>query len=205
MAIYTQKEFATLVNMPSGRLTIYRDRGKIIIENKQIDTSIEKNAAFLEKYRIRNVLKSASINIENPNQGSIDIPISSTTTEGQSYTESERQLKYLDTIKRQKEIEKLDIDIAKKKGEVIPTDLVSPLILQHNQSITTEYKYVIDEIIRLFSAKNRLNVNEIAGIRGKMTKALNKAVDKASETTVNSISVIINNYAEKRGVGERNT
>jgi hypothetical protein len=81
---------------------------------------------------------------------------------------------------------------------------MSPLVLQHNQSITTEYKYVIDEFIRIFSAKYRLNVNEIAEITGKMTQSLNKSVDKATETTINSIESIVNEYAEKRGVGERN-
>jgi hypothetical protein len=207
MAIYTQKEFAALVNMPPNRLTIYKNRGKINIINHQVDTADAINAAFLDKYRTRNVPKQEITTTIVPKVVQTKLAVDETLfvpTENQSYSESERQLKYLDTLKRKKEIEKLDIDIAKKRGEVIPTELMSPLVLQHNQSITTEYKYVIDEFIRIFSAKYRLNVNEIAEITGKMTQSLNKSVDKATETTINSIESIVNEYAEKRGVGERN-
>jgi hypothetical protein len=42
-----------------------------------------------------------------------------------------------------------------------------------------------------------------AEIRGKCIKEINKASDKATETTINAIEVIINQYSEKRGVGER--
>lgn len=55
-------------------------------------------------------------------------------------TNSTKKLKYLDTIKRTKEIEKLQIEIQKKKGEVVPVELIKPVILQHNQSILTEFK-----------------------------------------------------------------
>lgn len=207
MAVYSVKEFSVLVGIKPSNLSVYNTRGNLLIVNKTIDTSVEKNSAFLEKYRSRNIGKTEE-KINVPKNTTPNVPAADDAlappTQSQSYTESERQLKYLDTLKRKKEIEKLDIDIAKKRGEVIPTELMNPLVLQHNHSITTNYKYVIDDFIRIFSAKYGLNVNEIAEIRGKMTESLNKAIDKTTETTINSIEIIVNQYAEKRGVGERN-
>jgi hypothetical protein len=207
MAIYPQKEFAALVGMPTGRLTIYANRGKVIIENKTIDTSIDKNEAFLEKYKIKNdqkeikpsLKKNKIVQTEKENNFPVD------PSPDQKYSESERQLKYLDTLKRKMEIEKIEIENAKKRGEVIPSALLKPVILQHNQSIVTQFKIAVDDLIRIFGTVMSLNTNDIAEIRGKCYEAINHSVDKASENTVNSIKTIIIEYSNKRGIGERTT
>jgi hypothetical protein len=205
MAIYPQKEFAALVGMPTGRLTIYANRGKVIIKNKTIDTSIDKNEAFLEKYRTKNdekeVKPDSKKNKSVPPANQNDPP--GDPSPDQKYSESERQLKYLDTLKRKMEIEKIEIENAKKRGEVIPSQLLAPVILQHNQSIVTQFKIAVDDLIRIFGTVMSLNTNDIAEIRGKCYEAINHSVDKASENTVNSIKTIIIDYSNKRGVGER--
>lgn len=206
MAVYPQKEFAELVGMPTGRLTIYHNRGKIVISNKTVDTSIDKNAAFLEKHRLKKEEKEVQPDVKKEKASSStnqnDAPLADPNPD-QKYSESERQLKYLDTLKRKMEIEKIEIENAKKRGEVIPSALLKPVILQHNQSIVTQFKIAVDDLIRIFGTVMGLNTNDIAEIRGKCYTAINEAVDKASENTVNSIKTIIIEYSNKRGVGER--
>lgn len=214
MALHSKKQFADLCGIATNNLSVQIARGKVIVVNDLIDDTLEKNKSFFEK--------RASKKPANSNQSaSIEINTSKITTESivkppqnlneliapsenQSYTESERQLKYLDTLKRAAEIEKLSLDVAKKKGEVIPSELVKPVFLQHNQSIITEFKNVTDEVIRMFAKKKSLSVNEVAEITGELTSCINNAMNKATTATVNAIDSIVNDFAEKKGVGERN-
>lgn len=203
MSLHTKNEFCELCNLPAKSLAVYILRGKVVLnKQKLIDDTIDKNRAFLEKHR------SKSGQTEPKQKQIVDFKEKSTqdteeTSTGQSYTESERQLKYLDTIKRQKEIEKLDIEIAKKRGEVVPSELIKPVFLQHNQSILTEFKNGIDEILRVFAKKSSLSVNQIAELKGEMVQIINHSVNKAIVTSENSVEVIISEHAEKRGVGQK--
>lgn len=214
MALHSKKQFADLCGIATNNLSVQISRGKVIVVNELIDDTLEKNKAFLEKRSSKkpnnsnqNTLletNTSKLVVESgikPPQNSNELIIPS---ESQSYTESERQLKYLDTLKRAAEIEKLSLDVAKKKGEVIPSELVKPVFLQHNQSIVTEFKNVTDEVIRMFAKKKSLSVNEVAEITGELTSCINNAMNKATMATVNAIDSIVNDFAEKKGVGERN-
>ncbi len=203
---HTKKEFASLVGKPTNELSVHISRGKVIVhtDGLLIDDENFKNRAYIEKWRGRMVEeKYSSVKsdtkikvpaIENNEQEVIG--------EGQSYTESERQLKYLDTLKRQKEIEKLDIDIAKKRGEVVPSELIKPVFLQHNQSILTEFKNTTDEIIRIFSKKKALSVEEMADVKGKCVESINRSIGKALAATEKAVDSIIQNHSESKGVGQ---
>jgi hypothetical protein len=203
MSIHSKKEFAELCNMKTNELSVYIKRLKVIEgPNETIDDNVDKNRAFLEKRRKKQTLSEPKqLRVIEFKEKTTSEPEETST--GQSYTESERQLKYLDTIKRQKEIEKLDIEIAKKRGEVVPSELIKPVFLQHNQSILTEFKNGIDEILRVFAKKSSLSVNQIAELKGEMVDIINRSVNKAIVTSENSVEVIISEHAEKRGVGQK--
>lgn len=210
MAIYSKKEFADLCRIETKNLSNYITRKNVIVNSSGfIDTSIDKNMAFLEKRRAKSSsIPSADIVVKNKKKNKPE-DFDADETEyvsgpGQTYTESERKLKYLDTVKREAEIEKLKIDIAKKKGEVIPSELIAPCILQHNQSIVTEFKNTADEIIRIIAKKKSLSVNEMAEIKGDLVICINTSIQKATTLTSKNIENIISDFSEKKGVGERN-
>lgn len=200
MALLTKKEISDLCGLETKNLSVYITRGKVIVgKDDLIDTTIDKNKAFIEKRKG----KVSDVKIQTPTV--IESKINSQPqeqSEGQSYTESERQLKYLDTIKRQKEIEKLEIEIQKKKGEVVPSELIKPVFLQHNQSIITEFKNATDEIIRIFSKKRSLTVEEVAEIKGETTETINNAINKAIISTVKAVESIVLEHQDKKNVGE---
>lgn len=196
MALLTKKEIAELCGLETKNLSVYIMRGKVIVgKNDLIDTNVDKNKSFIEKRKG----KISDVKIQTTTV--IESKVSE-QSEGQSYTESERQLKYLDTIKRQKEIEKLDIEIQKKKGEVVPSELIKPVFLQHNQSIITEFKNATDEIIRIFSKKRSLTVEEVAEIKGETTETINNAINKATFSTIKSVESIVSEHQDKKNVGE---
>ena len=200
MALLTKKEVADLCGLETKNLSVYITRGKVVVgENDLIDSTVDKNRAFIEKRKN----KTVNIQIQTPTVLESKIPQQPTEkSEGQTYTESERQLKYLDTIKREKEIEKLEIEIQKKKGEVVPSELIKPVFLQHNQSILTEITNRTDEFVRIFSKKKSLTVNEVAEMRGELTSWINESMNKAILSSIKSVESIIEEHQLKKSVGE---
>lgn len=210
MGVIPKKDFAELCGLPTNKLWSYVQRGKIILlSDGMIDVSDPRNKAFLEKRKGRLIASNPEQKQEKTRTKSVIQAIIPETTdlkdveihEGQSYTESERQLKYLDTLKRRKEIEKLEIDIQKKRGEVVPSDLIKPVFLQHNQSILTAFKNATDEILRIFGKKRSLSVNESAEIKTELVNTINLSIAKAIEASIKSVEIIIEQHSEARGIG----
>jgi hypothetical protein len=119
------------------------------------------------------------------------------------FKESERLLKFLDTVKRKKETQKLDIEIAKKNGEVVPTDVILPVFTRHNTHLLTSFKNASEAILTEYSKIRDLNTEEIAHIRASIIAETNKAIMKATELTESDVKGIVDDYAAKKGVGER--
>ena len=84
----------------------------------------------------------------------------------------------------------------------MPSELIKPVFLQHNQSILTEYKNATDEIIRIFSKKRSLTVDEVAEIKTDLVKTINNAINNAIIISSKSIDSIISDHSDKRGIGE---
>ncbi len=213
MAIYSKKEFSSLCGIETKNLSNYINRKNVIAtKDGFIDDSVDKNRAFLAKRRSKSSQKKIMTTVSKIEKNKKTVQTEdesdensfSDSHEGQTLEESQRHLKYLDTQKRLKEIEKLEIEIAKKKGEVIPSELIGPCVLQHNQSIITEFKNTADEIIRIIAKKKSLSVNEMAEIKGDLVVCINTSIQKATTLTANTIENIISDYSEKRGIGERN-
>jgi hypothetical protein len=67
----------------------------------------------------------------------------------------------------------------------------------------TEVNNEITEFVRLFSKKRSLTIEETAEIKADVVKWFNEVMAKATLASSAEIKNIVNNYSEKRGVGER--
>ena len=175
---------------------------KQVKEPKKVENTLKipNPTAFLPK--IPSFQPKIELNNTNSNKEVSDKHIEDENNDTPTLTNSTKKLKYLDTIKRTKEIEKLQIEIQKKKGEVVPVELIKPVILQHNQSILTEFKNAGDEILRIMSKKYSFSVEDLAFCKGEFVKTINNSMGKAIYATTKSIDSIIQNHIEKKGVGE---
>jgi hypothetical protein len=214
MALLSKKEFSEVCGMATKDLAVYVKRTKVIVNSHGfIDTNDEVNKSFMEKRKgkveersLPEAIKNTQRLIPVPEFG--DIPEGTDISEivslpNQTYVESERQKKYFETIKIRNEIDKLKLDNSKKRGEVIPSELIKPVFLQHNQSIITEFKNGTDEILRSFAKKKGLTVNETAEIKGEMSAIINDSMNKAILATIKSVEAIVQEHADKKGVGQR--
>ena len=220
MPLYTKKEFANICKLKTKELSVYISRNKVVVEQDFIDSENDVNKIFIEKREVCFLPPKEDVVISNENpykniskkekktpkkevesennqddevEGSSDVP---------TLHKSTILLKHLDTVKRGKEIEKLQIEIQKKKGEVVPVELIKPVILQHNQSILTEFKNAGDEILRIMSKKYSFSVEDLAFCKGEFVKTINNSMSKAIFATTKSIDSIIQSHIEKKGVGE---
>lgn len=195
MAKFTKKEFAKECGKDTKWLSVYIRNGSVVVGDDNLINSDEAtNYQFLTKWSARK--STVKVHKDDANKVDADIP---------SYEDSERRLKYLDTQKREKEVEKLQIEIQKKRGEVIPAELIPPVVMQHNQSIITAFKNEHDEWLRNFAKLHDMTGDEVARARGEAVQWINTAMGKATVMTEKAIEIIVADYVEKRGVGERNT
>jgi hypothetical protein len=214
MSLLTKKQFAAECGFDTKRLAVEIKRGKVVLKDDLINTEHETNRSFLEK-RLNKKEDKPQTTPNQPLNPTQPPPPQNLRDEDQdpenlfsiigipTYSESERRLKFLDTVKRKQEIEKLKFELSKKRGEVVPSELMKPVFLQHNQSIVTEFKNAVDEVLRIFAKKHSLSVNEVAEITGQLTTNINTAITKATTTTSKSIVNIIKEHTDKKAVGER--
>lgn len=217
MALFTKKDFASQCHLTTGNLSNYVKLGKVVYSGDYIDDSIELNRVFRELRQAKKGLpKSDKPETVKPDPGQ---PVLKSDTKPR-YKEPKApnvsspqvktqlatlitQLKEADVEKRLLENENLRLKIEKARGEVIPVELVKPLVLQNNQAFVTAFLNAADEVIRRFSKKKDLSLDEQATMRGELVDAINAAASKAVLMAVKAAEGIAKEFAGKKGVGER--
>ncbi|HXP50681.1 MAG TPA: hypothetical protein VN922_12035 [Bacteroidia bacterium] len=209
MAFHTREEFALKCGLSKSNLFNYITRGNVILNGELIDDTNEKNKSFLEKRKAKakqvsnekqtKVIEAAGqppqIETDEATQNEVPLP-------NQTYSESERQLKYQDVLKRQKENEKLELEIKKKQGELIPVEMVKSIVVSLTENVKIAWTDATDDMIIHISAKYHLTREDAAELKIKQNSILNKAVDKYVDTTKKSLKRIQQEYSEKKNVGE---
>lgn len=210
MTLLTKKEFSEKCGIPTNALAVYVKRSKVELTGELVNDELEVNKAFYLK-KLAKIDKEPETKLAILEQKSVfesernDINESELLVpdENQTFIESERQLKYLDTVKRAKEIELKDIEIAKKRGELIPTDLIKSLIIQHSESIKVSLGDFIENFIVVISSKKQLTNVEVADIRSQLTSIRNKAIDDAINASKKNLKNIVKEYSDKKGIGQK--
>lgn len=217
MALYTKKEFAALCKQATNYLSVQIGRHKVIVENDKINSENLTNKLYLEKIYGRmdfvpteaaKPVKSQQIPLIPPSDP--DNPLTPQEAAkiaelygNMEYVTLEKIYKFRQGEKLKSEIEKNGIDIQKKKGEVIPSELIAPVFVQHNQSFLTAFKNASEQILTEYGQIKKFTAEEMAFMRGRLTVAINEGMRSAEELTSKSISNIVKDFAAKRGVGER--
>lgn len=119
------------------------------------------------------------------------------------YQVIEKILKYNDTVKREKEIEKLKLEIEKKRGEVIPVAPIEVLVFQFKQHILTQGKLTYEAFLNEIGHKYSITSDDMAEYRKYFINNLNNSMLRATENFKKGLESALTEYAAKRGVGER--
>lgn len=217
MALYTQSEFASLCEMSPANLSTYKKRGKITLTDNMVDDSLLINADFLAKRLSKKGKLKSEIQNNQPeivqNSTENDTILETKREKITSITDKpggevslhllEKQKKELDIQKTAEEIELLKKKNEKMEGELIPTELVKSLLLLHFTSATNAFKNSIEKTLTEWSKRKDFSREEMADLRGSMTKNVNAAISDSVKESKSQLSRIVDEFIYKKGVGER--
>lgn len=195
MALRSKSDFAKLCGVNSGDLSNYIKRKKVKVrKDLRIDDTNPVNRLFLKNILAKRKVKAQPV-IETPlneeEESTKDELVEILKTKGD-----------LDLQQRRNNIILQTIDIQKKQGEVIPTPAVRSLILHHSESIKTAYAEASDNLLIIIAQKAQLSSTDLADVRVKFLKLINKAIDTSIETSKKTLHTIVKEYSTKRGVGQ---
>lgn len=212
MSIVSKKEYAEMCGMPTNQLAVYVKRGKVFVgDGDMINTAHEVNAIFLKKQMTKKGLSGNDTKPSGENTPASAAPTTMTTMtipglgeiQVPDYALSETALKYLDTVKRDKEVKLLEIKEAKLRGEVVPTEVIRQIVTRHNHSILTSMKPAIEQLIDKMAKMHDIASADVATYKGEVINRLNLSITNAAHETAGAVELVIKEYSETRGVGER--
>jgi hypothetical protein len=211
MALLSKQEFSSLCQIRTKDLSVYIGRKKVKVRgDDKIDTEDTINVAFMDKKGVTAATvvsvpsgKVAKVEGKKGAKKAMAAGTQPADPNQPDYHISNARLKHLDTQKREEEIKHLRLKNSKTSGELMPAALVEPLFVQHNQSFLTSFNQVAGAILTEFGHIKKFTPEEMAQMRTRMVEQINKGMNDAMDITTSSLKTIITEYAQSRGVGER--
>jgi hypothetical protein len=223
MALLTAKEIAQRIGMAPKQVYTYRTRGVLVVGERGLyDTAHPTNAAFLNKYITKFETKQEIQSILDESTDDDDEPQVSkqpATKKKKDKKEDNKEedptegfalrLLTADLLRKERSAEqaalllqKTQLELDKKRGEVVPSAAVTPLFQSHNRNIIFEFKNFTDELLRQLASSHDINLEEQAKWRKFLTDGINRALSKSVDSTIAQLDDIISEFSVKRGVGE---
>ena len=189
--------------MESKKLSVYVKRGKAIQTGELFDDTIPENAHFITHWSEKLGGQAADEKATASNGKKGKEPKSTGPAPLSIMHELDKKKKELESQKLQQEVLKLEMDLAKKAGQVIPTELVKSLFAQTFKGFTVAFKHAVDNILIEISKRKKFSNEEMAEYRGRLVQKINEAVDKGVVDSQKNITNVVNEYTERRKQGER--
>jgi len=226
MAKLTHTQFANLCGIKLSAISVYKQRGKLILGSDGLFDEDENQNAFFIKKRlaklngepiVKEKVVKPKVEIQKPIQ-EVKPPIPAPekydqeeyiTDENEndltklSFTRLNEVQKIAQIRKLEEEIEKLQKQNAKLDGDNIPTKAVANLFAQHFKSVSINFKNTIENILIELKGVHGFDNEDSARLRDKLVKHLNQSIKDAVKESKESLDIIVEQYSIKKGVGER--
>lgn len=111
--------------------------------------------------------------------------------------------KKINIRKTQKDTEKVQLQIDKLNGILIPTELVKMLFVHFSKEVQTAFHQAAENILVDISTTKQLTAKETATLRAKLITITNKATEAGVKNAKTGIANIIDEFSQSRGKGER--
>lgn len=198
-----------MCGMNSRKLSIYIGREKVVLTGDDyINDTDEKNRLFLEKHSNKEV-KEPIVKSKEPVKKDSNIDESNTESEDEQKIDPAKPLYQIEREKKIADLEKTkaetvykELQIAKIKGQQIPTELVKSVVSILSKSLVSAFKDGSDLMLIEISKRKKLSGTETAELKGLFTKIINESSIKAMAEARKGIKIIANDFSEKREVGE---
>jgi formylmethanofuran dehydrogenase subunit D len=196
MAEYDKKEFAALCGLETKNLAVYARRGKVVVVDGKIDDKNPVNALFIEKRKVKTPKSTPVQQPKEKKQSNEKEP------EVNSLVKAAEEKALLDLLKRQGEIDLQNIELQKKRGELVPVEAIKSLLIVHSESIKTAYVDASEALLLRISQRKQLTTNESVELRKELAQLVNKAIDDAISASKKTLLSVTQDFMRKRGVGQ---
>ena len=232
MPLYSRKEFRKEYDLTSGNLSNMISRGTVVEEYEGfLSTDNYKNQKWITK-RLEKLSGETKNNPEiverktppKKKQPAKQEKVKKALSVKQMTVKPRKELEPVDQdfeysgigsqIQRQKDLidlknkelsaELTQLKIDKEMGKLIPVDLVMDILKIFHQSVMTEYKNSTDNVLTIFTKRKDYSNEEVAEIRGSLVFSINEAGDKSIKTAKKTMEGVVEDYSNKKGVGQRN-
>ena len=208
---YTKAEFCLEMGLESKELSVYLGRRKVVLNDSgEIDDSDSVNYMFMQK-RKEKLKKKESLGVvkKNVEKAKPEIPkkpqneeFSRENTSRNELLEMDKQKSQLALEGKRNEITIQQMEIAKKRGELIPTDIVRKLIIQQSEGTKIAYIEASENLLLIFSQKKQLTAVEVSDIKKQFIDIVNTAINNSIDITKRNMGEIVKEFSQKRGVGQ---
>lgn len=222
MPLYKRSDFAKHCGKSRGHISKYISRKKLIMSGDFIDSDVRENHELMvkwvaeKKHKEYNDAQEAKANGETtktenqsstPKVPNVSPPVDKVITApdylppGTPY-DKDAGLSNLDRQKAETELElkrarirNIELDSAKKRGENIPTDIVSSIISTLGQNFQRSYKSGAESLMMEFNHKNKIPPEQVAKLKSDLIKQINKSQKNAIAEAVKEIKALIEKHS----------
>jgi hypothetical protein len=224
MALHRRSDFARLCGKDKNWLTQYIKRGKVILSGELVDDKIDVNAAFMEKWQSQ--LTEIPEPIERPEHKArtkviqapgrkpkLGKPVDKLKPKSfkdpgefqyvSPLNQLDQKIKETELARKEEDLEIAKLKRAKMAGEVVPVDLVRGTFARFSKSLLSSFQNEADNLLMEFASLSGLTREQVASMRGRIIKIVNKAVNDGCDLAEESVSNIVQEYSNVRGQGDR--
>ena len=208
---FTKDEFCEKMQIERDSLRVYIQRRQVNLnELGEINDADELNARFIARRQTKLakkvVGKEAKMKPEKPVKEKPKKPeneaFSRENTNRNELLEMDKEKGKLALEEKRNAIIIQQMEIAKKRGELIPTEIVRKLVVQQSEGTKIAYTEACESLILIFSQKRQLTAVEVSEIRKDFIGIVNTAINTSIDITNRNMTEIVKEFSEKRGVGQ---
>ena len=194
---YSKKEFAAHCGILTKELSVYIGRKKVVVVKDEIDSLNPVNDLFVKKMLAKKPKEAADPEKHESEKRQPLIP-----KEENPLVELNRQKGSLEIRQKQNSLQLQQMEIDKKRGELVPTALIRNLIVQHSESLKAAFADISDNLLEIMAQKKGFTREEISDLRAQNRRLINLSVDTTVLNSKKRMGTIVEEYSKKRGVGE---
>lgn len=189
--LLTRNQLAALIQKSPQYVGVLVNRGKLIENNKKINTDTKHNKICLSKFILKELEK---VEIEN----SAYQP----KLNGKSYTNLDIELKEKDLEIKIIKIQKDKLDLSKKQAKLIELLEAKDIMQRAIVVLSSQYRQNSKLYILGLAAKYKIPDDSLAGIQKWFDETINKSVSESNGLIKKECKIVSDNYAETLEQGE---
>jgi len=205
MGLFSKKEFAQRAGVTTRYLSNYIRRGNIFLtdDGDFLDDSVPQNAAFLDRMSAKKTKVEKGKKKKTTHAAAAPVTDPAVTEKRNARFDLDLRKKELDIAKTERETELLAMNLNKKSGVLIPTDLVKALFSQHAKSMTVSFYQAVENLLVDISKKAHLTAEDLSNLRGKLKEIVNSAVDNSVEESKKTLTTMLADFSDRKNSWER--